>query len=425
MVFAAPKALARRRANRAYRGMLSRRLFCPHLEKGEGPRLWLNGVSVGEVASARPLVEALEKKYPGSRLVISCTTGTGYQRASELYGARHDVIGYPLDFSFIAGRFLRKIKPDVVVMMELDLWPNFLMQCAEQKVPVLVVGGRLSESSTSGYEKIKPFLSSAFEAVHRFMGQDEEDARRALRIGFRPGQVCVGGNLKFDALETVRRPAAELGLPVDKDGQRLLVLASTHEPEEAMVFGALEKLPAEVLKTWGRIVVPRHPERCQGLERWLEKRGHRCRRYSDLKGAALWKASSGEILLVDVIGVLSRLYHLSDVVFVGGSLIPHGGQNMMEPAALGCAVCYGPHVQNFRQAAELLRKARGVMEIAGESGLSTSLTRLLGDAAWRDDLGRRGASAVAGQQGATQRALSEIEKMLGACQAIESAPRAS
>ena len=188
--------------NAAYRGMLWRRIFCRvPPKKPEIPRIWLNGVSVGETIALGPLIRKLEEEYPGIVLIISCTTGTGYQRACSLY-SKHTIIGYPLDFSWIVDFFLRRIKPDIVISLELDLWPNFLMGCKKRSIPFIVVSGRLSENSTRGYEKFAPIIAEPFGYVTLFLAQDTIDAERATRIGIRPERVQVGGHLKFDLLMT-------------------------------------------------------------------------------------------------------------------------------------------------------------------------------------------------------------------------------
>lgn len=410
LIVSIPKTLKRLITTPEYRGMLFKRMFCPTLaESRSHPRIWLNGVSVGEVASLQPLVWELERKYPGIQLVISCTTGTGFKRAKSLY-PDHAIIGYPFDFSMIANRFIKKIRPSVFISVELDMWPNFMLACQNRNVPYVVVSGRLSEKSTAGYEKVKMFLSAPFESITLFLAQDQMDADRALRIGIPEERIKVGGNLKFDLLVRGVRKDVDFGEMFSNTEIKTLVFASTHDPEERELLTVLEELEFfEKNPAWRVIIVPRHPERTEELIRLVQEKNRAVVKYSQ------WQKETPlqrEILLVDQIGILSSLYNHCDLCFVGGSLIPHGGQNMIEPAALGVAVLFGPHVQNFREASKLLLDAQAVVQVQSLKELAENLQTYLASSDKRLKLGQKAASVIQSKKGIATKVVKEIEYLL-------------
>ncbi len=414
LLFAAlslPRAWLRARREPAYRGMFRRRSQPPELAPRR-PCLWINGVSVGEIASAQPLAAEFERLYPGIRLVFSCTTGTGFARASTLYGARHDVIGYPFDWSFTVAAFLEAVRPDAVIMMELDLWPNFLLACRARGVPVVVAGGRISARSARGYGWVQPLLKAPLQAVRLFLAQDDVDAERALRgLGLPTEKVKVGGNLKFDI---ALAPGSKLPgfLPQFKGQGRLLVLASTHDPEEDLLLKALGDLgwPNRRYGDWRLAIAPRHPERAGALLRGIAARGLRPVLFSAAENG---ENVEGGVLLVDRIGVLSSLYTLADLCFIGGSLIPHGGQNMIEPAAHGVAVMFGPYAHNFREAVSVLLEAKAAVQVrGGPEEFEERLSELLQNATLRRDLGDRARAAVSARRGAAKCAAEAVRELL-------------
>lgn len=398
-----PKAIRRRFANPEYKGMLSRRLFGTAMEWNEDhPKVWLNGVSVGEVISLGPLVKEYEHRYPGIRLYITATTGTGYNRIKELY-PEHTAAGMPLDFSWMVKRRLSKISPDLIVSVELDLWPNFLTACSRMRIPFSVVSGRVSESSSRGYSKVQALIAEPFSAIQLFLTQDQVDADRAVEMGIPKERVQVGGNLKFDLLKTEKEDLEGSLVALEEDKKKVLVLASTHRPEESWLIEALEKVGFKERGDWRLIIAPRHPERGEELINLIQSRGWNCLLYSNLKQKGTWEKN--EVLLVDRLGVLSKLYAIADLAFIGGSLIPHGGQNMIEPAAVGCPVAYGPHVFNFREAHSLLEECGGYFPISSRESLVEELTALLENDEERVACAARARSAVLSKQGVAKRNL--------------------
>jgi 3-deoxy-D-manno-octulosonic-acid transferase len=398
-----PRAIKRRFANEEYKGMLSRRLFTGKIDwVSEKPKVWLNGVSVGEIISLGPLVGEYEERYPGIRLYITATTGTGYQRIRSLY-PKHMAGGMPLDFSWLVRRRITKVSPDMIVSVELDLWPNFLTACARMKVPFCVVSGRISESSSRGYAKVKALMSEPFSAISLFLGQDRVDTERAVEMGIKEENVKVGGNLKFDLLKTEK---ADLEGPLKElscDKRSVLVLASTHKPEENWLLDALDKVDFKGRKDWRLIMAARHPERRDELVSLLKQKGWGCCLYSDWVKGRIWE--NNEILLIDRLGVLSSLYALADLAFIGGSLIPHGGQNMIEPAAVGCPVLYGPHVFNFREAHGILEDCDGSFTLSGREELVEKFSTLLENKELRVACAARARTALLSRQGVAKRNL--------------------
>lgn len=405
-----PKSLKRWIKNTQYRGMLRRRVICPKLnESPSHPRIWLNGVSVGEIVSLQPLVHILEKKYPGIELVISTTTGTGYHRAKTLY-PDHNVIGYPLDLTPIIKRFIKKIKPTVFITVELDLWPNFLLECAERHIPYVVVSGRLSEKSAVGFEKVKGLLSDPFDAITLFLGQDKTDVERAIRIGIAEEKVKIGGNLKFDLLvEGVVRDSKASEI-FSEDEKKMFICASTHHPEEEMILNELEKLDFKgEYSDWRLILTPRHPERTSSICELLKSKSWDFQLYSELEAGAALKEGC---VLIDKIGVLSSLYAYTDLCFIGGSLIPHGGQNMIEPAAQGIPVLFGPHVFNFREATRWLLMCDAAIMVENTEEFREKCNLYLASSDERLKLATRSKQAIDQKKGVALKVLNEIEHLL-------------
>lgn len=410
LVLSLPKAIKRAKNHKSYRGMFTARLRSPKPEWKEGfPKIWLNGVSVGEIASARPLVEKFEKEHPGIRLMITCTTGTGFERARELYSS-HQVTAYPFDFSFVVRRFLKKIQPDLIVMMEMDLWPNFLTLAGEMHIPLAVVNGRISDRSVEGYKKIRFLMSHAYNSIGLFLAQDRVDAERAVQIGIPESAVRVGGNLKFDLLKTQASAVPGQIKNLLPDDKKSLVLASTHHDEEEQIFGQLERLNfQDNYSDWKTVLVPRHPERAASLQSMLEERGWKCLRYSDASENT--KPDSFQILLIDKIGLLSSLYSLAGLCFVGGSLIPHGGQNMIEAAALGVPVLFGPHTMNFREAVSILLASEAAIQVRDASDLGDKLKILLDDSKKREELGALARQCIVSRQGAVEEIFQQLKPL--------------
>jgi 3-deoxy-D-manno-octulosonic-acid transferase len=364
----------------------------------------VHGVSVGEVKGAQALVAMLEEERPDLDVVICTTTANGLRVAHQTY-PRHAVVRFPLDLSFVVARFLKRIDPVCVVLVELEIWPNFLRHANRAGVPVAVVNGRITDKSFGSYKLFKDLLPQ-FNRITLFCVQDNEYAQRFERLSARRERILVTGNIKVDGLKTGRvDPPRELArLLAPRSGQRLIVAGSTHEPEERHLVEAW----AAHARAERLVIVPRHPERAEGLVRALESSGVKPQRLTELRAGAA--VDTSRPCLADTIGELEKIYALADLVFVGGSLIPHGGQNMLEPAALERPVFYGPYVQNFTSEAALLERAGAAQRIAGVHELGPTLARLLADPERCAAMGRAGRAAVEAQRGATRLTLAALRE---------------
>ena len=375
------------------------------LPRATRPRILVHGVSVGEVKAAGALLLALEARHPEFEILLSSTTNTGLEVARKLYPA-HRSVRFPADLSPLVRRFLARVDPVLVILVELEVWPSFLRECNREGRAVAVVNGRITRDSHGRYLLFKRWLPE-FNRISLFCVQTEEYARRFGMLGIDPARVCVTGNVKFDGLRIGPvDPGEELSRFVRPEPTRqVLVAGSTHDPEEVLVARAARRAAPEA-----RIVlVPRHPARSAEIVERLRAAGLGCQRLTELRAGQ--RVEPGLPLLVDTIGELERIYALADVVFVGGSLVPHGGQNMLEPAAQGRAVLFGPHVENFDQEATLLLAAGACGKVADEAELERELARLLADPEARARMGAAGVRAVGSQRGATRLTLEALDSL--------------
>ena len=380
---------------------------------GERLRVMIHGVSVGEVKAAQSLVQALHASRPDIELVISSSTNTGVTVARALYPGI-PVVRFPLDSSVLIRRFLRHVAPTTVILMELEIWPNFLREANRHAVPVAVVNGRITENSFGRYGIFKRLLPQ-FNRLTLVCAQDVRYGERFTALALPPERLVITGNLKVDGLRIGPvDPGPELRrLAGARAGQFTIVAGSTHDPEERQIVEAVRK-GAPGART---ILVPRHPGRTADVTRALLGIGANPQLLTRLR-AGLERPDPDRPLIVDTIGELEQVYGLADVVFVGGSLVPHGGQNMLEPAAQGQPVLFGPHVSNFRQEAAFLEDVGAAQRVANPAKLATALRRLLGDEAERERMARAGIEAVEKQRGAAKLT---FEALLARCLAARGA----
>src|SRR5512136_2693826 len=358
--------------------------------------LWLHAVSVGEVMAAAPLARLLAARYPEVPLLASTTTETGRAVAEQRIPAARFVF-FPLDFGWSVRRALRGLRPRAVLLTETELWPNFLAACAAEGIPAVVVNGR----TFPRYRLIRPWFRLVSRHVRLFCMQSAADAERILALGAPAERVTITGNLKYDlpALDqALDRDAICAGLALPADC-RLVVAGSIHRGEDEPVIEAY-KAAVSSRRNLCLLLAPRHPERLDEVERAATRAGVACVRRSRLPGEA---PQPGGAILLDTMGELARLYAVASVVFIGGSLIPHGGQNILEPAAYGRPVLHGPHMGNFSEMRDLFRTARAAVEVVDGRSLSGALQTLLDDPAEADRMGRAGRAIVEAQRGATER----------------------
>jgi len=385
-------------------GRVPARLQLPGTQQ---PVVWVHAVSVGEVLAVAGLVEELQRRFPQHRVFVSTTTDTGQSLACKRFG-EGNVFYFPMDFAFAIRRYLEALRPKLVVVAETEFWPNFLRLAHGSGARIAVVNARISDRSWPSYRRFRGLLRKVLAHVDLFLAQTPEDAERLQDIGARAERVRVSGNLKFDIpapnpppiVERVRESIRQSGAgPV-------LVCGSTVEGEESLLLRAFENLlvrhPRAVM-----ILAPRHPERFAAVAVLLEQMSIRFWRRSVWNGEML----GGGVLLLDTIGELAALYALGDVAFVGGSLVPRGGHNIIEPAQYGVAIVVGNHTENFRDVVSLFQ-SRDAVRIVGPAELPLVLMELLANDAERKGLGQRGAETLRSQLGATARTAGELQELL-------------
>lgn len=378
---------------------------------GNRPCLWLHAVSVGEVNLLATLVKELARRHPDWECVVSTTTMTGMTLAKKKYPAL-TVFYCPLDFSWAVERALRRIRPDLLVLAELELWPNFIQAARDRRARVAVINGRLSDRSFRGYRKISSLVRRVLRAVDLIAVQDETYAARFRALGARDDAVVVTGSMKYDGAETDRQNAATIRLRTLAGFQSadfVFLAGSTQEPEESLALNAYREL-APVWPQLRLVLVPRHPDRFETVARLLDESGLRWQRRTALErdGAE----SRARILLVDVVGELGAWWGTASIAFVGGSMGDRGGQNMIEPAAYGAAVSFGPNTWNFRDIVAAMLDRQAAVVVGSGDELTAFVRRSLEDPAFAAELGRRAKLLVSEQLGATVRTVDRLESLL-------------
>ncbi|MFI4875705.1 MAG: 3-deoxy-D-manno-octulosonic acid transferase [Blastopirellula sp. JB062] len=375
------------------------------------PCVWLHAVSVGEVNLLATLIRAIRNESPEIEFYITTTTHSGYQLAR----ARYDdcLVSYaPLDFTWAVNAALRRIRPHTLILAELELWPNMIKLAKRQNVNLAVVNGRLSEKSYQGYRRIASLLRPTLRHIDRIAVQDWTYGERFVALGATVKRVVATGSIKFDGAETNRsNPKTErLRRLAQIPRQASVFLAgSTQAGEEAAALDAYQAA-AERHPQLRLILVPRHPERFDEVAALLDERNVAWSRRSSLEQSRV--DPDAKVLLVDTVGELSAWWGMADIAFVGGSFGRRGGQNMIEPAAYGAAVSFGPNTKNFRDVVQLLLAAEAAQVVENEAALTRFVARCLDDPAWRDQLGEQAQSVVASQLGAVQRTLQAIRPLL-------------
>lgn len=370
--------------------------------QGDRPCLWLHAVSVGEVNLLAPLLAEIARRRPEWECAISTTTMTGYALARKKYAA-HCVFYCPLDFSWAVRAAMRRIRPDCLVLTELELWPNLIRAARERGARVAVVNGRLSQRSHRGYRRVRPFVSRLLQQLDLIAVQNDEYRDRFLDLGADPAAVCVTGSMKFDGAQTDRRNSATLRLRESAgivDSDLVFLAGSTQEPEEELALATYRELASDC-PALRLIIVPRHPERFDAAAKLLDESGIPWQRRSRLEtdGAD----PRARVLLVDAIGELGAWWGAAHVAFVGGSLSARGGQNMIEPAAYGAAVSFGPNTRNFRDIVSMLLAAEAAVVVHDGAELTAFVRRALADRPFALALGERARQLVSTQFGATAR----------------------
>jgi len=418
LVVTSPMWLYRMIRHGRYRSDIGQRFGKVPVRHGLQPVIWIHAVSLGEVNGIRMLVAELASQLPDYQIVVSTTTATGMARARELFAPKRTVFRFPMDFSLAVRRAFRRLRPDLVILMEGEIWPNFLARANARDVPVVLVNGRMSaDKGYPRYRLIAPVVKRLFNRLTVLAVQDQVYADRFIGLGTDPGKVRVTGTMKFDTAAVADRVdgaealAEAVGLGA---ADRLIVAGGTGPDEERMLLEMFDamKRGGQVDEHVRLAIVPRKPERFDEVARTIPRQGFALIRRTERPDGSAGETPPGAVILGDTMGELRKFYSLAAAVFVGRSLVPMGGSDMIEAAALGKPVAFGPHVHNFPQAAALV-EAGVVGQVADVNELATVLTGWLADPAAADELGRKARQCVRAHQGATLRNVAIVCDVLG------------
>lgn len=371
--------------------------------------IWIQAVSVGEVALCRDFIPSLKTKFPGRTIIFSTITKTGNDLAKKLFREDAIVIYFPLDFSFIVRKVIALIRPKACVMVETEVWPNFLKEIERRAIAAILINGRISDRSFGKYKLVKPFLRKTIRKMNALCMQSKTDAGRIIELGARHERVKVTGNMKFDVKAKVRQASSddlrrELGMA---EGGELLIAGSTHEGEEDAVIAAFKDL-IEKFPNLKLLIAPRHIERTGEVEDAVRRFGFLPIRLS----GPLPLGTGPKVYILDTIGRLSDFYSIASIVFIGGSLIKHGGQNPIEPAIYEKPVVFGQYMFNFKKITEAFLARRAAVRVDGGAELGPVLYNLFADKNRRLEMGRAAKAVVIENQGATEKNLNEIGRFL-------------
>jgi len=387
-------------------GKIGRR--CP-----EKKCIWLHAVSVGEVNAAKTIIKELEARFSDFEIVISTTTDTGFARASNIFSRDHQVIYFPFDFSWAMRRAFGNIRPAICLLMELEIWPNFISLAKRSGIPVVVVNGRISDKSYAGYKKIKPFTRNIFGKISMVLAQTEQYAQRFRDIG--AGNVIVTNSLKYDTAQITDKVqgADALAAQLNIGGERVWVVGGTGPGEEKIILEVFTHLkqPGQ-FEDLRLVVVPRKPERFDEVARTIADAGFDFIRYNSIKNTDIRCEERPPVILGDTMGDLRKFYSLATIIFVGRSLVPMGGSDMMEAAALGKCTIFGPHAFNFRQTVDSLLAGNGAIMVNDSDELLKAMRKCLLEPDYAREIARNGQDDIKRNQGATTRSIEQIEKFL-------------
>ena len=417
ILFMAPYFLYRAKRHQKYLPALKQRMGnLPDSLKADGrPTIWIHSCSVGETLSVQPLAHALAERFPEARLVFSTITKTGQAIAQERF-AKYGVgnsFYFPIDLASIANKVLDHIQPQMLITIDTEIWPNVLHETKKRGAAVVMVNGRISAQSFQYYRWVRPLLGPVFQNYNLLLMKSREDAERIQQMGAPPSRIKISGNIKYDRnlvekeVSEVQASAMDTSLALTATDAPLIVAGSTHESEEAVLLDVLKRVrQTPSLEATRLLLVPRHPERFAPVAQLAEKAGWHVKRRSDPSPGT----PTADVLVLDTLGELATAYQFATVVFVGGTLIPHGGQSIMEPAVYAKPIVIGPSMKNFPQIIDDFIERGGIAQISADetdregqkAQLTEAFVKLLLDANARAAMGKAAYSVFEGSQGATQ-----------------------
>ncbi len=370
--------------------------------------IWFHAVSVGEFNAAWPLLKRLNQKHPQQTIVISSTTGAGHKLSQERASAFADCIYFPYDLPWCTAAWLNVLNPKLVTIVETEIWPGFVNQCKNRNIPITMINGRMSPRSFGSYYKFRSFFGPILQKFHTIGVQSGSEAERYRKVADQSLPLQILGNIKFDGLEPISKTEQEelvqkLNL---SPGDMVFIAGSTHDGEEAAILNAFKKLTDPKGKRL--IIAPRHPERFDRVADLIRLAGFRPRRFSENEKFE----QEGNVYLLDAIGHLAKFYSVATVAFVGGTLAPIGGHNIVEPFTYSVPVLAGPHLHKTKDVADALLARKALTVVEDEKELEIQLQRLMNDPELRQQLGQSGNEWLKDSQGAVDRALTMIESII-------------
>lgn len=386
--------------------------------------IWIHAVSVGEMKTAEILIEKIRQSHPSKKFVVSNTTQTGHKIAATSAKKGDAAIYFPIDLSFVVRRLIDLVNPSVFIVIETEIWPNLITELEKKGVPIVLVNGRISSKSFRRYRLIKPIMRDILNKISVFAMRTASDAERIKALGAPAERVQVTGNMKFDSIFYKNEKAEEKWPPIEnrnvwlKESSRLVIAGSTHRGEDGRILHAYKILKRDY-PDLALLIAPRHIERTNEVCALAEGAGFSAVKMSDVEKACGEVQDSipslygdNSVFLLDSIGHLSSLYRLATVVFMGGSLVPHGGQNFIEPAAYAKPVITGPHLHNFESERELFESNDAIEIVETDDELMNSFRRLLTDGEKRSSMGEKAKRIVSENMGSTARNIALVEKYL-------------
>lgn len=371
----------------------------------QSPIIWIHAVSVGEVEASRPIIKTLQTEYPEYQILLTTMTPTGSERVKLLFADTVTHCYLPYDLPFAINRFLKRTHPKFGIIMETEIWPNLLLKCQKMMIPLVLANARMSERSAKGYARFPKFTKTILRSVQLIATQGQDDRQRFQQLGADIKKTHAIGNLKYEiSLPASLTEQAAAMRDIWDINRPVWVAASTHDGEEEIILNASRQVRS-LFPNLLLIIVPRHPERFDRVTALTQRAGFKTLRRSEHRPCS----SDIEILVVDTMGELPLFYAASDVAFVGGSLVPHGGHNLLEPAALGRAVITGPHFFNFNEITKQFLQADAAIQVTDTTELAKTVIELLQNSQQRAQMGEAGLHLIANSQGASTRLVNLIK----------------